>query len=123
MRRVTGAGEHRRFGGDRPRSGAPAGSPQSRATDSISQNSATSGAGGSAGFGTLPHPGRPSVNGGRFGNGTVGVAGVAGPAGTGVGGGLFLDPAGTATVANTTVSGNQASTSDNDVHGTFKSTA
>ena len=66
----------------------------------------------------------PSVNGGRrFGTGTFLGAGVAGPAGTGVGGGLFLDPAGTATLANTTVSGNHASTSDNDVHGTFKSTA
>jgi hypothetical protein len=63
------------------------------------------------------------VNGGRDGAGVFLGAGVAGPAGTGVGGGLFLDPAGSATLVNTTVSGNQASTSDNDVHGTFKSTA
>jgi hypothetical protein len=62
------------------------------------------------------------VNGGKFGTGAVGAAGTAGPAGNGIGGGLFLDPAGTATLANTTVSKNQASTIDNDVHGSFKTT-
>jgi hypothetical protein len=53
--------------------------------------------------------------------GTVGVAGAAGPAGSGIGGGLFLDPAGPAALSNTTASGNSATTSDNNVHDTFRS--
>jgi hypothetical protein len=31
----------------------------------------------------------------------------------------ILDPAGSATIDNTSITGNTASTSDNDVHGTF----
>jgi hypothetical protein len=46
-----------------------------------------------------------------------GAPGTPGTAGTGVGGGLDLLPGGTATIDNTTVTGNHASTSDNDVHG------
>jgi hypothetical protein len=37
----------------------------------------------------------------------------------GVGGGLDLITGGTATIDNTTVAGNQATTSDNNVAGTF----
>ena len=51
-----------------------------------------------------------------------GVAGAAGQDGLGIGGGLFLDPAGLATLANTTIADNQATNVDNDVHGTFKTT-
>jgi hypothetical protein len=61
------------------------------------------------------------VNGGFFGTATPGVAGAAGPAGIGVGGGLFLDPNGSAAISNTTISGNSATTKDADVHGTFGS--
>ncbi len=103
-----------------PRHGAPAGSAQAAATDGISSNLAFSGLAGFAGSGTLPHPGAPSPKGGKFGMGSVGHAGQAGSVGSGVGGGLYLDPAGTATFSNVTISGNQAATSDEDVHGTFK---
>jgi hypothetical protein len=48
-----------------------------------------------------------------------GAVGFPGQPGSGVGGGLFLDPAGSASISNTSVSGNEASTSDHDVHGTF----
>ena len=41
------------------------------------------------------------------------------PLGTGVGGGLNLVPGGSATIDDTTITGNHASTTDNDVHGTF----
>jgi hypothetical protein len=39
--------------------------------------------------------------------------------GTGVGGGLDLTTGGTVVIDNTTISGNSATTTDNDVHGTF----
>ena len=48
-----------------------------------------------------------------------GLPGADGNPGDGVGGGVFLDPAGTATIDNTSITANTASTSDNDVHGTF----
>jgi hypothetical protein len=48
-----------------------------------------------------------------------GEGGKAGAAGTGIGGGLNLAPGGGATIDDTTVTGNHASTTDNDVHGTF----
>ncbi len=48
-----------------------------------------------------------------------GAAGVAGVAGVGIGGGLDLLPGGTVTIDNTNITGNTASTSDNDVSGTF----
>ena len=44
---------------------------------------------------------------------------AAGVAGVGVGGGLDLSTGGTAVIDNTTITGNTASTSDNDVSGTF----
>jgi hypothetical protein len=37
----------------------------------------------------------------------------------GVGGGIDLAPGGTATIDDTTITGNDASTKDNDVSGTF----
>jgi hypothetical protein len=47
----------------------------------------------------------------------VGVPGLDGFAGVGVGGGLAT--LGAATIDNTTIAGNTASTNDNDVDGTF----
>jgi hypothetical protein len=51
----------------------------------------------------------------------AGHAGSAGLAGTGLGGGLDLITGGTAVIDNTTITGNSASTTDGNVHGTFMS--
>ncbi len=48
-----------------------------------------------------------------------GSPGTAGLSGVGVGGGLDLLPGGHATVRNTNVTGNHASTTDNDTSGTI----
>jgi hypothetical protein len=50
-----------------------------------------------------------------------GSAGTAGTLGRGIGGGLNLDPNGSATIRDTVITGNHASTSSNDVSGTFTS--
>ena len=61
---------------------------------------------------------------GRAPGGTDGRAfprapGDAGSAGTGSGGGLALAPGGSATIDDTTITGNNASTGDDDVSGTL----
>ena len=48
-----------------------------------------------------------------------GSPGAAGVSGVGVGGGLDLIPGGTVVIDDTTITGNLASTSNNDVSGTF----
>ena len=85
-----------------PRLGAKKGSKQAKATDVITTNKALAATGGQPGAGgsaTAPH-----------GVATPGQPGVTGLFSAGVGGGLANF--GTATVDNTTDSGNQASTSD-----------
>jgi hypothetical protein len=57
--------------------------------------------------------------GGGHGEADLGTAGTAAAAGSGIGGGLSLAPGGSATIDNTTITGNHASTIDDDVHGTF----
>ena len=47
------------------------------------------------------------------------AAGALGVSGVGVGGGLDLLPGGIVVIDDTTITGNQASTADNDVSGTF----
>ena len=67
--------------------------------------SATAGAGGSSnGAAGQTHPGN---------------AGALGLSGTGMGGGLVLVTGGTVLIDDTTVTGNTATTSDNNVFGTF----
>ena len=56
---------------------------------------------------------------GTAGSAFPGSPGTAGVSGVGVGGGLDLIPGGTAVIDDTTVTGNHASTNDNDVSGTF----
>ena len=57
--------------------------------------------------------------GGFPGSAFPGTAGTAGVSGVGVGGGLDLLLGGTVVIDDTTITGNQASTNDNDVSGTF----
>jgi hypothetical protein len=87
--------------------------------DVITGNSAAAGIGGaegSLGVAQAGTGGSPSgVSGGSF----LGHFGTAGTPGTGVGGGLDLVTGGTVVIDNTTISGNSATTTDNDVHGTF----
>jgi hypothetical protein len=45
--------------------------------------------------------------------------GTDGTTGAGVGGGLDLITGGTVVIDNTNITGNNATTTDNDVHGTF----
>jgi hypothetical protein len=102
-----------------PRQGAKKGSKQSKATDTITANEANAGPGGGregegtaiAGLGGSP--------GGHAGTATPGAFGAGGAAGNGIGGGLNLTGGGHATIDNTTRTGNHATTTDNDVHGTF----
>jgi hypothetical protein len=102
----------------KPRLGATKGSRQAKATDVITTDKALAASGGPAGTGG-------SATGG-LGKGSLGVNGINGKAAsgqpgvtdlssTGVGGGIATF--GTAFVDNTTVSGNQASTSDPNVDG------
>src|SRR4051794_19719752 len=64
-------------------------------------------------------PGRAGPRGGSRGSPAPAPAGTAGVPGVGIGGGLDLLPGGTVVIDDTTVTGNQASTNDNDVSGTF----
>ncbi|MFI5458261.1 MAG: hypothetical protein ACHRXM_22755, partial [Isosphaerales bacterium] len=101
-----------------PGQGAKKGSKQAKSIDLITANQArlapsgvgslsnTSSAGGLGGF-----PNGPA------GQAHVGAKGTDGSAGVGVGGGLATF--GAATIDNTTIAGNTASTNDNDVDGTF----
>jgi hypothetical protein len=97
-----------------PRQGARKRSKQSQATGSITGNQATQGVPGSGGVGGADVPGANPV-----GNSSPGAPGTGGAAGQGLGGGLYLQSGGTVTIDDTTVTGNQASTSDPDVFGTF----
>jgi hypothetical protein len=57
------------------------------------------------------------VPGGQDGVKVVGLTGGDGEAGIGIGGGIAI--VGTATIDNTMIFGNTATTSENDVNGTF----
>jgi hypothetical protein len=101
-----------------PRAGARKGSNQSRAIDIITGNQAIQGLHGSGG------PSSAASTGGSGGtpNGNSGLAFVGDPGadgfdGVGLGGGIVTT--GTATIDNTTITGNHASTNDDDVDGTI----
>jgi hypothetical protein len=102
----------------KPRQGVKKGSKQAKATDLITANQAHLAPGGAGGRSSTASTGGPggSPN-GAAGTAVVGVPGLDGFAGVGVGGGLAT--LGAATIDNTTIAGNSASTNDNDVDGTF----
>jgi hypothetical protein len=101
-----------------PRQGARKGSRQAKLTDLVAGNSASAGQarlGGDRGSATGGAGGAP--------NGTPGMAffsfptGKNGTPGIGAGGGLGPFPAPNVTIANTKITGNHASTFNNDVDG------
>ncbi len=104
----------------KPRKGAKKGSGQSSATDLITTNRAAGGPGAIGGApSTLSFGGAPGT--GSSSSGTVGkviaaLPGAAGTAGASSGGGIAI--LGTATIDNTSITGNQATT-DPNVEGTF----
>src|SRR5262249_8057856 len=102
-----------------PRLGAHKGSKQSKATDTITGNQANRGFGGSGGPAGGVSAGAGGSPGGSAGAAFPGSNGAAGVAGVGIGGGLDLVTRGTAPDRDTTITGNTASTTDNDVSGTF----
>ena len=102
-----------------PRLGAKKSSKQSKATDTITGNQANRGLGGAGWLGGGAQAGLGGTPGGFPGTAILGTAGTTGPSGVGIGGGLDLLPGGTVVIDDTTITGNQASTNDNDVSGTF----
>ena len=95
------------------------GSKQSKATDTVTGNQANRGPGGAGGLAGGVVAGDGGTPHGTAGAAFPGSPGAAGVAGVGVGGGLDLLPGGTVVIDNTTITGNTASTTDNDVSGTF----
>ena len=93
-----------------PRLGAKKGS---KATDLITANQALAATGGAPGAGGAAIAG----TGGPSGVATAGQPGVAHPLSIGAGGGIFTVP--TATIDFTSITGNFASSLDNDVDGTI----
>jgi hypothetical protein len=65
-----------------------------------------------------PIPGVGGAPGGTDGTAAFGITGSPGSSGHGIGGGLYTDTTGTAKVDNTNITGNHASTSNDDVFGT-----
>ena len=102
-----------------PRLGAKKGSKQFKATDTISANQANQGSGGRGGAAGGAIGGQGQTPGGPAGQAFPGIAGVAGVEGVGLGGGLDFFPGGDVTIDNTNITGNNASTADNDVSGNF----
>jgi hypothetical protein len=104
-----------------PRLGAKKNSKQARASSLFTANQALGGRGGSFGAVGNGNGGSGGTPGGTPGTGVIKLSIVPSTAGKGIGGGLNLDAAGSATIKDTSVTGNQASTSNNDVAGTFTS--
>jgi hypothetical protein len=92
---------------------------QAGATSLIQSNQATGQVPGQAGGAGAATPGTGGTPGGALGFFRNGTAGRPGVAGMGIGGGLYLSSAGGATLDDTTVASNRASTSDPDIAGTF----
>jgi hypothetical protein len=103
-----------------PRLGTKKGSKQSKATNLIVANQAIaagSGAiGGAAGVANAGAGGSPNGVAGLTPPGNDGLTALSGP---GIGGGLDLLTGGTVVIDNTTITANSATTSDNEVFGTF----
>ena len=103
----------------KPQAGARKGSRQSMATNLITANQANAGLGGSGGAAGSAQPGAGGIPNGTVGQIFVKGAGAAGLSSTGIGGGLDLLTGGTVSIDNTTINDNTATTSNNDVVGTF----
>ena len=88
-------------------------------TDIVTGNSAHAGPGGAGGNLGVAQAGTGGSPSGAAGTSFPGKFGTAGTSGTGVGGGLDLITGGTVVIDNTSITGNGATTTDNDVHGTF----
>jgi hypothetical protein len=104
-----------------PRENTSKGSRQSHAVDSITGNEVNGAPGGAGGAGGRGIGGPGMSPGGFAGQSIPGKAGAAGAADSGSGGGLILDPQGTAIIDNTNITGNTAAGSENDVDGSFSS--
>jgi hypothetical protein len=102
-----------------PGLGAKKHSKQSNATNVITANQANAGLGGTGGAPGIALAGAGGSPGGMAGNVFPGSSGTAGSAGLGIGGGLDLVAGGMVVIDNTTISGNHATTTDNDVFSTF----
>ena len=100
-----------------PRLKAKKGSKQSKATDLITGNKALAGIGGAPGTGASATAGTGGTVGGADGTATHGANGAPHPLSIGAGGGIFT--VATATIDNTSITGNTASSLDNDVDGTI----
>src|SRR5262249_20958973 len=105
-----------------PRQGARKGSRQSQSTNTITANQANRGLGGSGGTGGGASGRNGQGPGGAAGQTFPGFPGAQGPGGlpdTGLGGAFHIATESKATIDNTTVTANVASTGGNDVSGTF----
>ena len=100
-----------------PRLHTKKGSKQSKATDLITGNKALASTGGAAGTGASATAGTGGTVGGANGTATNGTNGAPHPLSIGAGGGIFT--VATATIDNTSITGNTASSLDNDVDGTI----
>jgi hypothetical protein len=103
-----------------PRLAAKKRSQQSKATNTITGNQAKNGLGGAGGQGGDAFEGVGGRSGtgkpnGLVGTATQGTAGANGVSGAGIGGGLDRLTGSDATISNTNITGNNASTADNDV--------
>jgi hypothetical protein len=98
-----------------PRLGAKKGSRQSKATNLITANQANRGLGGAGGKGGIGVGGPGGQPNGGIGLSVNGTTGADGAPGTGSGGGLVQSPTKAVVIMNTTITGNTASTENNDV--------
>jgi hypothetical protein len=98
-----------------PRLGAKKGSRQSAATDTITANQAARGSGAPGGSGGNASAGAAGEIGGTAASAVFpGASGADGTPGNGVGGGLFRYRSNKVTIEDTNITGNSASTADND---------
>jgi hypothetical protein len=101
-----------------PRAGVSKGSRQARAKDLIIANQANRGLGGEAGPGGSAVGGNGGSPNGAPGNGVqAGAPGASGDPGSGVAGGLGVFPSKNITIASTTITGNSASSGDDNTGG------
>jgi hypothetical protein len=98
-----------------PRLGARKGSRQSKATDVITANQANRGLGGAGGQGGGAFAGLGGQPNGVIGFAIQGITRADAPPGTGQGGGLVQSPTMAVAIKNTRITGNTASTSNDDV--------
>ncbi len=98
-----------------PQLGATKRSKQAHAVDIVTLNQAIGGAGGLPGAAGAASGGTAGTPGGKDGLRLSGQPGNVGSTGMGIGGGFFEISTAEASLANTNIAGNSASTSDNDV--------